>query len=160
MTSIFDKENDREILKAGELGNHLVVYEDRPMKYDAWDIDIYYQEKGYEVDDLKTVSVEKSSLMTKVKMDWNYQDSTISQEIRFYNDNRRIDFVTHADWHEHQQLLRVLFPLDIRTSEATFDIQYGNVKRPTYENTSWDMAKLKPLLTSGRIIPKPDTESA
>ena len=127
MTSIFDKENDREILKAGELGNHLVVYEDRPMKYDAWDIDIYYQEKGYEVDDLKTVSVEKSSLMTKVKMDWNYQDSTISQEIRFYNDNRRIDFVTHADWHEHQQLLRVLFPLDIRTSEATFDIQYGNV---------------------------------
>ena len=86
------------------------------MKYDAWDIDIYYQEKGYEVDDLKTVSVEKSSLMTKVKMDWNYQDSTISQEIRFYNDNRRIDFVTHADWHEHQQLLRVLFPLDIRTN--------------------------------------------
>lgn len=143
MTSIFDKENDREILKAGELGNHLVVYEDRPMKYDAWDIDIYYQEKGYEVDDLKTVSVEKSSLMTKVKMDWNYQDSTISQEIRFYNDNRRIDFVTHADWHEHQQLLRVLFPLDIRTSEATFDIQYGNVKRPTYENTSWDMAKFE-----------------
>ena len=143
MTSIFDKENDREILKAGELGNHLVVYEDRPMKYDAWDIDIYYQEKGYEVDDLKTVSVEKSSLMTKVKMDWNYQDSTISQEIRFYNDNRRIDFVTHADWYEHQQLLRVLFPLDIRTSEATFDIQYGNVKRPTYENTSWDMAKFE-----------------
>ena len=143
MTSIFDKENDREILKAGELGNHLVVYEDRPMKYDAWDIDIYYQEKGYEVEDLKTVSVEKSSLMTKVKMDWNYQDSTISQEIRFYNDNRRIDFVTHADWHEHQQLLRVLFPLDIRTSEATFDIQYGNVKRPTYENTSWDIAKFE-----------------
>ena len=76
-------------------------------------------------------------------MDWNYQDSTISQEIRFYNDNRRIDFVTHADWHEHQQLLRVLFPLDIRTSEATFDIQYGNVKRPTYENTSWDIAKFE-----------------
>lgn len=29
MTSIFDKENDREILKAGETGNRLVVYEDR-----------------------------------------------------------------------------------------------------------------------------------
>lgn len=33
--------------------------------------------------------------------------------------------------------------IDIRTSEATFDIQYGNVKRPTYENTSWDMAKFE-----------------
>ena len=143
MTSIFDKENDREILKAGETGNRLVVYEDRPMNFDAWDIDIYYQEKGYEVEDLKEVSVEKSSLMTTVKMTWNYEDSVISQEIRLYNDDRRIDFVTHADWHEHQQLLRVLFPLDIRTSEATFDIQYGNVKRPTYENTSWDMAKFE-----------------
>ena len=143
MTSVFDKENDREILKAGETGNRLVVYEDRPMNFDAWDIDIYYQEKGYEVDDLKDVSVEKSSLMTKVNMTWNYEDSMISQEIRLYNDDRRIDFVTHADWHEHQQLLRVLFPLDIRSSEATFDIQYGNVKRPTYENTSWDMAKFE-----------------
>ena len=143
MTSIFDKENDREILKAGETGNRLVVYEDRPMNFDAWDIDIYYQEKGYEVEDLKEVSVEKSSLMTTVKMTWNYEDSVISQEIRLYNADRRIDFVTHADWHEHQQLLRVLFPLDIRTSEATFDIQYGNVKRPTYENTSWDMAKFE-----------------
>lgn len=143
MTSIFDKENDREILKAGETGNRLVVYEDRPMNFDAWDIDIYYQEKGYEVEDLKEVSLEKSSLMTTVKMTWNYEDSVISQEIRLYNDDRRIDFVTHADWHEHQQLLRVLFPLDIRTSEATFDIQYGNVKRPTYENTSWDMAKFE-----------------
>ena len=143
MTSIFDKENDREILKAGETGNRLVVYEDRPMNFDAWDIDIYYQEKGYEVKDLKEVSVKKSSLMTTVKMTWNYEDSVISQEIRLYNDDRRIDFVTHVDWHEHQQLLRVLFPLDIRTSEATFDIQYGNVKRPTYENTSWDMAKFE-----------------
>ncbi|MFQ9153018.1 MAG: glycoside hydrolase family 38 C-terminal domain-containing protein [Blautia sp.] len=47
--------------------------------------------------------------MTKVKMTWDYEDSVISQEIRLYNDDRRIDFVTHADWHEHQQLLRECF---------------------------------------------------
>lgn len=143
MISIFDKENDREVLMRGETGNRLVVFEDRPMNFDAWDIDIYYQEKVYEVEDLKEVSVEKSSLVTTVNMKWNYQSSEISQEIRLYEDNRRIDFVTHVDWHEHQQLLRVLFPLDIRSSEATFDIQYGNVKRPTHENTSWDMAKFE-----------------
>ena len=54
MTSIFDKENDREILKAGETGNRLVVYEDRPMNFDAWDIDIYYQEKGYKVEEFSS----------------------------------------------------------------------------------------------------------
>ena len=33
--------------------------------------------------------------------------------------------------------------MDIHTEEATFDIQYGNVTRPTYSNTSWDFAKFE-----------------
>ena len=38
-SSIFDKENDREVLKAGEKGNLLRMYEDKPIYYDNWDID-------------------------------------------------------------------------------------------------------------------------
>lgn len=143
MTSIYDREHAREVLVAGQTGNRLVVYEDRPQRYDAWDIDLYYKEKYYEVEDLRSVSVEQSSLFTRVKMEWSYGTSTISQEIRLYEKNRRIDFITHVDWHEHQQLLRVLFPVDVRCFDATYDIQYGNVKRPTHQNTSWDMAKFE-----------------
>lgn len=34
-------------------------------------------------------------------------------------------------------------PVDIRATEATYDIQYGNVKWPNHYNTSWDMAKFE-----------------
>lgn len=33
--------------------------------------------------------------------------------------------------------------MDINTNEATYEIQYGNVKRPTHFNTSWDFAKFE-----------------
>ena len=32
---------------------------------------------------------------------------------------------------------------DDHTSEAVFDIQYGNVKRPTHANISWDFARFE-----------------
>ena len=35
------------------------------------------------------------------------------------------------------------FDVNIRASEAVFDIQHGNVKRPTHWNTSWDIAKFE-----------------
>ena len=47
------------------------------------------------------------------------------------------------DWQERQQLLKVKFDVNIRATEAIFDIQHGNVKRPTHWNTSWDIAKFE-----------------
>ena len=40
-------------------------------------------------------------------------------------------------------MLRVHFPTTITTDQATFDIQYGHVKRNTHKNTSWDRAKFE-----------------
>lgn len=50
---------------------------------------------------------------------------------------------THIDWHEQQRLLKVAFSVEIRSIEATYDIQFGNVKRPTHWNTSWDYARFE-----------------
>lgn len=48
-----------------------------------------------------------------------------------------------VDWHEQRQLLKVAFPVDIRATGATYDTQFGNVKRPTHWNTSWDYARFE-----------------
>jgi alpha-mannosidase len=40
-------------------------------------------------------------------------------------------------------LLRALFPLRVRSHEATFETMYGVVKRPTHRNTSWDEARFE-----------------
>jgi alpha-mannosidase len=48
-----------------------------------------------------------------------------------------------VDWHEHQHLLKVEFPCNVHTDEATFDIQFGNLTRKTHTNTSWDKARFE-----------------
>lgn len=69
--------------------------------------------------------------------------SYIRQKIHFYANSRRIDFETFVDWKEHQHLLKVFFPVDVHTDEATFDIQFGNLTRKVHRNTSWDIARFE-----------------
>jgi alpha-mannosidase len=40
-------------------------------------------------------------------------------------------------------MLRVSFPTTIHTNEATYDIQYGCLRRTTHSNTSWDAARFE-----------------
>ena len=46
-TSLFDKENDREVLQSGKTGNELRIYEDKPLQYSAWNLDIFHTEKSW-----------------------------------------------------------------------------------------------------------------
>lgn len=141
---IYDKENDRNVLKPGEAGNLMRVYEDKPIYYDNWDVDIYYTEKFWDVTDLRGFSwVEMGPVRATLRLERQFSHSTITQEIHFYADLRRIDFETTVDWKEHQSLLKVHFPVDVHTDEATFEIQYGNVTRKTHRNTSWDKARFE-----------------
>ncbi|WP_027084903.1 alpha-mannosidase [Cohnella panacarvi] len=144
LTRIYDLENRRELLRPGECGNVLQAFEDKPKNFDAWDIDIFYQEKMREVDELVSVAVKDiGELFASIEFVWTYMDSRISQEMIVYANDRRIDFATRIDWKERQQLLKAAFPVNVRATEATYDIQYGNVKRPTHWNTSWDGARFE-----------------
>ena len=40
-------------------------------------------------------------------------------------------------------MLKVAFPVDILSPQATYEIQWGNVQRPTHRNTSWDWARFE-----------------
>ena len=120
------------------------MFEDKPMAHEAWDIDIFYQEKMREVTDLRSVEVvENGNLKAVVRFNYKYMNTTINQDMVVYKNDRRIDFVTNVDWREKKQLLKVAFPVDIRSTVATYDVQFGNVKRPTNWNTSWEMAKFE-----------------
>ncbi len=143
-TSIYDKENDREVLKDGEYGNLLRMYEDKPIYYDNWDIDIYYTEKYWDATELTRLEwTEIGSVRATLEIDRKISSSVIRQKIYFYAGSRRIEFDTYVDWKEHQHLLKVHFPVDIHSDEATFDIQFGNVTRKVHANTSWDKARFE-----------------
>lgn len=144
ITSLYDKRAGREVIASGGAGNQFLAFEDRPLNFDAWDINIYYQDKPYPVDDLTALRVaEVGPLRGGVEIVRRYGSSTITQRILLYRDVPRIDFPTHIDWHERQTLLKVAFPVTVNAPRATFDIQWGNVERPTHWNTSWDWARFE-----------------
>lgn len=144
MSRIYDKTYEREVLAEKMCGNVFQMFEDKPMRYDAWDIDLFYQEKMREITEITEYTVTRSgTLVLTVHLAWIYQNSSISQDIKFYAESRRIDFETKVDYHEQHQLLKVAFPVDIRSTYATYDIQYGNVRRPNHWNTSWDQARFE-----------------
>lgn len=144
ISRLYDKQNDREVFKPGEKGNLLRMYEDKPMYYDNWDVDIYYTEKYWDVTDVQSAEwTEMGPVRATLKVERKISGSTICQQIHFYADTRRIDFETYVDWQEHQHLLKALFPVDVHTDEATFDIQFGNLKRKIHQNTSWDEARFE-----------------
>lgn len=144
LTSIYDKENKREVLAKGERGNVLQMFEDKPMAHEAWDIDIFYKEKMREVKDLQSVElIEDGNLKAVIRFKYKYMNTTISQDMIVYANRNRIDFKTNVDWREKKQLLKVAFVVDIRSTMATYDVQFGNVKRPTHWNTSWDRARFE-----------------
>lgn len=144
LTRIFDKEAGREVLREGQEGNVLELSEDKPMANDAWDIDIYYTQKTTKVNVTEAPClVENGSLKAVVRFNFAYNKSTFAQDMIVYANSRRIDFKTHADWREDHKLLKVAFYTDIRSTKATYDIQFGHVERPTHWNNSWDVAKFE-----------------
>ena len=67
--------------------------------------------------------------------------SVLTQEIRLTAGSPRLDFVTHVDWKASARMLRTSFPVDVHANEATCEVQFGWIKRPTHENTTWDLAR-------------------
>ena len=144
IASMFDKDARREVFQDGQTGNAMRVFEDKPIYYDNWDIDNFYTEKFWEVTDLKEFTwTENGPVRATLHLVRNFSHSTICQDIHFYANLRRVDFVTTVDWHEHQSLLKVFFPANVHTDQATFEIQYGNLTRKTFSNTSWDRARFE-----------------
>ena len=136
--SVYDKENNREALDKGQRSNRLIVYEDHG---DAWDFPIQYDE--YPGSPLELVDYTNYVDGPRIirKNTYVYGKSRLTQEVVLTWGSKRIDFNTVVDWKEDNKMLRALFTVNAYSDHVTCDIQFGNIKRPTHQNTSWDMAK-------------------
>lgn len=145
LTSLFDKEVEREVVEADKEANNLVLFDDKPIYWDAWDIDIYHMEKRKDVDAATSIKiVEEGPIRAAIEVTYSVgKESKMTQVISLDSIERRLDFDCEVDWHETDQLLKVEFPWDVRSTEATYETQFGHLRRPTHFNTSWDMAKFE-----------------
>ena len=141
VAALYDKKARRSVLT--EVGNRLMIFEDYPTMYDAWEIEDYYKLKHYEINDEAQITPVIDGTRGGFIVERRYMNSTIRQTVWLYSHSRRIDFETELDWHEHHQILKAFFPLDVHATSATYDVQFGHVTRPTHQNTSWDKAKFE-----------------
>ena len=158
--SLFDKEIGKELRNEGDTPlNRLIAFEDKPKDYDCWNIDSNFEDVSWDINAAEKVSVQtydRSGFATKgdqkgndiisrlcVHVERKFRDSTICQDILFYDDSKRIDFKTNMDWHEHQILVKAAFPVNVDSDEITCDIQYGSLKRSLKRETSWEKAKFE-----------------
>jgi alpha-mannosidase len=142
LTSVYDKDADREVL-AGP-GNLFQIHADNPKAYDAWDVDLDYLDDVTDVTDVDAIEiVTADGPRGEVRFSRSFGDSSITQTMRLDAGCRRLEFHTDVDWHEQHRFLKVAFPVDVRSSTATFEIQHGHLERPTVRNTSWDIARFE-----------------
>ncbi len=138
---LYDMENLRDVLKPNTMGNQLWAYVDRPHAWEAWDVEIYAQDQGWQLEPDSVEVLEIGPLRATLQVTYRFNKSEIVQRISMLAGQRTLTFETDADWHERHILLRTHFPLNIRAMTATYEVQFGTVERPTHNNTPWDMAQ-------------------
>ena len=141
LARLYDKTNDHEVLATP--GNVFQVFEDDPgTKFSAWDIAYHLEEYQHPVKQTAPWQlVANGPLFAVFSSHWQVLDSTIEQEMWLYYDSPRIDFRTQAAWRNSCKLLKVAFPLQIRSRTATYDLPFGHIERATHRNTGWEQAK-------------------
>ncbi len=143
IVSLFDKRCGREVIKSGEVANAIRIYPDYPDKYDNWEWQEYSLDEYKTLTDVESTEIIDDGARRGIRIIRPYGKSKISQTVWFYDKLGRIDFETHAHWLESHLMVKAAFPVDINADKATYEIQFGNVERPTHKNTSWDSAKFE-----------------
>ncbi|HUE58985.1 MAG TPA: glycoside hydrolase family 38 C-terminal domain-containing protein, partial [Acidimicrobiales bacterium] len=144
LTSVWDRQAEREVLGEGELGNVFQIHEDHPKSFDAWEVDRNYLESREDIIEAESVElVEFGPLRAAVRVVRSFGNSRISQVMSLSAGAHRLEFHTDVDWHESHRFLKVAFPVAVRSTRATYEIQHGHIERPTVENTSWDQARFE-----------------
>ena len=136
--SVHDKRLDRETIAAGESANRLAVYQDLG---DAWDFPMDYAEQPPRYMELISATPRVDGPRAILEQVYRLGHSELKQEIVLTAGSPRLDFVSHLRWRETQTMLRTSFPIDVHADEATFEIQFGHIRRTTHRNTTWDLAR-------------------
>ena len=144
IVSFLDRRSGRQLVAAGERANRLEIHPDFPNSFDAWDIEAFNRRKITPVVAAERVEVtDRGPLVARLAVERSVRSSRIRQVFELRAGSPRLDVHTEVDWNETEQLLQVAFPLDVRATEMTREIQFGHLRSPIHTNTSWDDARFE-----------------
>lgn len=127
--------------------HQLVLYDDRPRLWDAWDIDPEHERNTRPVvSALDSTTIERGPGMAAIAVERRLgRASRMRQRFVLRAGSPRLDVETWIDWREEHTLLRALFPVDVHATSATYDLSFGHIERRTTRST--------PVEASGFEVP-------
>ena len=112
----------------------------RPIDFEAWDVDPFHLETraGLPAGARRARRhVDAAARRDRLRAPHRRRRRTGTQRIRLDADAQRARVRTATiDWREAQKILKVRFPVDVRSPNATYEMQFGAVERPTHYTTS------------------------
>lgn len=150
ITSLYDKAAKREVIPKGQKANQLVLFDDKPLYWQAWDVEVFHLNSRKELHATHSSTItsrgphrvsvttttaisDKSSIKTTISL-----SAAVDPSVPTY-----VETEAEVDWHETMKFLKVEFPVTVTNTEASYETQFGIVRRPTHYNTTWDMAKFE-----------------
>ena len=138
LTAIFDKQNKREVLDRSSAGNLIQIIDDfgdsegflmspdGKREYNIWTGAVSNLNDKAEIE-----LVENGPVRATIQIKRKFNLARFIQRISIYPGIDRIDFETSIDWNGKNKMVKVAFPLNVRNDSATYEIQYGTIKRPS-----------------------------
>lgn len=143
ITSLIDNSTGhaREVIPEGGKANQFVIFDDKPLNWQAWDVEVYHLESRQQLESCGSELLESSphrvSVVSRTKIsEHSWIKSTISLSPVYDNQPSYVEIECEVEWRESMKFLKVEFPVNVTNKEASYETQFGVMTRPTHYNTT------------------------
>ena len=144
---VYDKKDGNRAAFTEGTGSELHVLKDAgSSSYAAWDVtreEMNAEPIGIlnEADSVELIEQTAERVVVRVTKTW--ESSAIRQDIILDAGSDRVDVQMEVDWNENQQMLKVSFPIAADAAQASYEMAYGSLERPTTRDTELDARKFE-----------------
>jgi len=139
--SLFDKTENFEYAK--EPLNQLILYQDKRLFYNAWDIDWqYFRRPSVRLKRIKSEIFRDGSSVV-CRNHFRHGKTEINQDVVLHSSGKKVEFITHVDYHERHRMLRADFVPAVFSDRVQCDIQFGSLFRSTKDDTLIEKAQFE-----------------
>ncbi|QPL05516.1 MULTISPECIES: alpha-mannosidase [Actinomyces] len=127
----------RDVVPPGARFGVLQLANDFPNEWDAWDLDPFYRSSLRDLEgQLRDVHVDAAGARAEVDVAFGRSRARLTWSLT--PGSEQLDLRVRVFWQESEKVLKLALPVDVHAHDAAYGSQYGHLRRPTHENTSWD----------------------
>jgi len=141
LARVVDLVTGRDVLLRGGGANRLETRVDRPLQWDAWNIDDTDDPWEPVSDTVLVGEAGRDGLGAFVQVVRADRHGHFEQRLTLPDGARSLEVETRAAWRADHRLLKAAFPLAVSADSVWAEIPYGAIARPSVARTKQDSAR-------------------